>query len=92
MMCEGFRDLLETAMWPARIVTGKLVDLTLYVAKIIWLHLRGHVPDRIIDSLLLSIGIPVGLLYWFLLGGTVFMLWRLAVRTQDASAKRGTQS
>jgi hypothetical protein len=89
MVCDGFADMFGALMSPTRIVTTKLADLAMFVGRV-----RPPVPDRTLDSLSLWIGIPVNVLYVFLLGGAASMLWRrlVSVRGQDTASRGGLQS
>ena len=93
IVCDFSRHLLRMLMWPTQAAFGKLMDLMVKVTGIVPPPPGVETIHRGFNFMVTSIAILVLLLYWFLLGGTVCLLWRLVrTRIQNAFAKQGSPS
>ena len=93
IICDFSLYLLNSVMWPPRSFFGKLMDLTVKVTGIVPAPPGVETIHRGIDFMVASIAILVLLIYWFVLGGTVCMLWRFVrSRIQNAFGKYASPS
>ena len=93
IVCDFSWYILHIVMWPPQAVSGKMMDLMVKVTGIVPPPPGVETIHRGFDFMVTSIAILVLLLYWFMLGGAVCMLWRLVRgRIQNAFAKPGSQS
>jgi hypothetical protein len=93
IICDFSWFILHIVMRPPEVVSEKMMDLMVKVTGIVPLPPGVERIDRRFDFMATSTAISVLVLYWFLLGGTVCMLWRLVrSRIQDAFAKPGSSS
>jgi hypothetical protein len=92
IICDFSRYLLRMVMWPPQAVSGEMMDLMVKVTGIVPPPPGVETIHPGFDFMVISIAILVLLLYWFLLGGIVCMLWRsVRGRIQNAFAKRAPQ-
>src|SRR5690349_9736927 len=76
IVCELSRYVLYTVMGPVRFVSGKLMDFVFYVTGIVPPPPGVETAHRGVDFVDIGGGISLFLLYWFLLGSIICMIWR----------------
>ena len=93
IVCDFLQYSYHELTWPAQATIGKLLELIFRVSGIVTATGDVTVSNRAADWIALGLGIPLVLIYWFLLGALTCKMWRI-VRTQLqlALAKRSHQS
>jgi hypothetical protein len=93
IICDFSRFLLDGISQPARDIISDLIQLVLRAVGLSVPAAGSATTDRRIDVIAFGIGIPLFLLYWFLIGGTVCRLWRFVrSRIQNVFARTGSPS
>ncbi len=93
IICDFSWYILRMVMWPPQTVSGKMLDLMVKVTGVVPPPPGVETIHRGFDFMVASIAILVLLIYWFVLGGTVCMLWRFVrSRIQNAFGKYASPS